>query len=267
LAGTDAGATLPAAGGQHGGTMRDVLGYRAKVGVVVPSTNTTMEPELYLMAPPGVTFHGARMLVGRPAVGSAAEARAFVEGMRAALDDAVRQVATLEPDHVLIGMSALSFMDGVEGHRRLKEALRDATAAAITTAAEAADAALRAYGVRRIGLLSPHPPLMDAHYHRFFAEAGYQVVAFRRIEVASSLAIAGVDEPTIRPMLVELAEAGVEAIVQVGTDLAMARLADEAERWLGTPVVAINAAMLWHALRARGIADRVAGFGALLREH
>jgi maleate isomerase len=55
--------------------------------------------------------------------------------------------------------------------------------------------------------------------------------------------------------------------VQVGTDLVMARLADEAERWLGIPVVAINAAMLWHALRARGLPDRLTGFGALLREH
>jgi maleate isomerase len=35
--------------------MPDLLGYRAKIGVVVPSTNTTMEPELHSMAPPGVT--------------------------------------------------------------------------------------------------------------------------------------------------------------------------------------------------------------------
>jgi maleate isomerase len=237
------------------------------MGVVVPSTNTTMEPELYQMAPPGVTFHGARMLVGRPSVGSPAEAQAFVEGMRAALAGAVQQVATLEPDHVLIGMSALAFMDGVEGHRRLQATLREATSAGITTAAEAADAALRTYGVKRLGLLSPHPPMMDAHYRQFFTEAGYEVVCLRHIEVTSSLALASVDEATIRPALMELAEAGVEAIVQVGTDLVMARLADEAERWLGKPVVAINAAMLWHALRARGIADQFPGFGALLREH
>ena len=29
----------------------------------------------------------------------------------------------------------------------------------------------------------------------------------------------------------------------------------------------INAATLWHALRANGIRDRFAGFGSLLREH
>jgi maleate isomerase len=59
----------------------------------------------------------------------------------------------------------------------------------------------------------------------------------------------------------------VEAIVQVGTNLSMVRLADEAERWLAKPVLAINAVTLWHALRTNGIADRMHGFGSLLREH
>jgi maleate isomerase len=45
------------------------------------------------------------------------------------------------------------------------------------------------------------------------------------------------------------------------------RLADEAERWLGKPVLAINAVTLWHALRSSGIADQRHGCGSLLREH
>ena len=58
----------------------------------------------------------------------------------------------------------------------------------------------------------------------------------------------------------------VDAIVQVGTNLCMARLAGEAERWLGKPVIAINTATYWHALRANGINDKVQGFGRLLSE-
>jgi maleate isomerase len=55
--------------------------------------------------------------------------------------------------------------------------------------------------------------------------------------------------------------------VQVGTNLAMARLAGFAERWLGKPVIAINTAIYWHALRKAGIADAVRGFGSLLEKH
>jgi maleate isomerase len=56
----------------------------------------------------------------------------------------------------------------------------------------------------------------------------------------------------------------VDAIVQVGTNLAMARLAGIAELWLGKPVIAINTATYWWALRSNGIADRPGGFGTLL---
>src|SRR5262245_63988975 len=105
--------------------MRDVLGYRAKIGVVVPSTGTTMEPELYQMAPPGVTFHGARMrLPGspflRPGLDPAAAAQAlleWLEAMRAALASAVGGVDTGAPDHVLVGISVVALV-GVEGGRR-----------------------------------------------------------------------------------------------------------------------------------------------------
>ena len=40
-----------------------------------------------------------------------------------------------------------------------------------------------------------------------------------------------------------------------------------AELWLGKPVIAINTATYWHALRANGIRDQMAGFGRLLEEH
>jgi maleate isomerase len=59
----------------------------------------------------------------------------------------------------------------------------------------------------------------------------------------------------------------VEAIVQVGTNLSMIRLAAAAELFLGKPVIAINTATYWHALRALGINDRKAGFGSLMEHH
>jgi maleate isomerase len=108
---------------------------------------------------------------------------------------------------------------------------------------------------------------MDGHFKRFFGEAGYEVVRIKRLQCPTTVAIAQVEESTLRAALVELNEPDVDAIVQVGADLAMSRLADEAERWLGKPVLAINAAMLWHALRACGVRDQLRGFGMLLREH
>ena len=59
----------------------------------------------------------------------------------------------------------------------------------------------------------------------------------------------------------------MEAIVQVGSNLAMARLAGFAEFWLDKPVIAINTATCRSALRGNGIDDKVEGFGSLLLRH
>jgi maleate isomerase len=58
----------------------------------------------------------------------------------------------------------------------------------------------------------------------------------------------------------------IDAILQVGTNLSMVRLAAAAELFLGKPVVAINTATWWHALRANGIHDKLDGFGRLMSE-
>ena len=109
--------------------------------------------------------------------------------------------------------------------------------------------------------------MFDEHYTRFFVESGYEVAKLHRIDCSTTLAIAMVDEARIREGLRDLMEAGSEAIVQIGTDLVFTRLADEAERWLDKPVLAVNAAMLWHALRSHDITDRLFGAGSILRIH
>ena len=70
-----------------------------------------------------------------------------------------------------------------------------------------------------------------------------------------------------RKAIRELDGDDVDAIVQVGTNLSMIRLAAAAELFLGKPVVAINTATYWHALRACGIADKKGGFGLLMEHH
>ncbi len=73
------------------------------------------------------------------------------------------------------------------------------------------------------------------------------------------MSIAHVTEDELRAALRELAAGEVDALIQCGTNLSMVAAADEAERWLGLPVVAINAATWWMALRDNGIDDRVQG--------
>jgi maleate isomerase len=73
-------------------------------------------------------------------------------------------------------------------------------------------------------------------------------------------------EATLRDAIVEADGPNVDAVVLVGTNLPIARVTGMAEFWLGKPVVALNTATYWHALRECGIDDKVQGFGRLLAE-
>ena len=86
------------------------------------------------------------------------------------------------------------------------------------------------------------------------------------LECKSWTAIAAVTTDLLREKLIELNGNDVDAIVQVGTNLSMVRLAAAAELWLGKPIIAINTATYWNALRQNGISDKISGLGRLLEE-
>ena len=92
------------------------------------------------------------------------------------------------------------------------------------------------------------------------------MVRHKDLECPSPVAIAHVEADHIQAALRDLDSDQVEAIVQCGTDLNMVELADEADRWLGKPVLAINAVIWWMALRDNAIQDKLYGYGRMLRD-
>jgi maleate isomerase len=245
----------------------DVLGWRAKLGVIAPSTNTIVEPEFAAMAVPGVTSHFSRIHIRDMDMSTDEGMERLLDQIREEIAGSVERVMTCEPDHMVMGMSAETFWGGVEGNRQFKQQITDLSGLGVATGAEACERALHLYGARRIGVVTPYQPVGDANVELFFGEIGFEVVALKGLKCPTAVSIAHVTEDELRDALLDVNGADVDAIVQCGTNLSMVRLADEAERWLAKPVIAINAATWWMALRDCGIADKVYGAGRLLREH
>ncbi|HTY69494.1 MAG TPA: arylmalonate decarboxylase [Alphaproteobacteria bacterium] len=247
--------------------MADVLGWRKKFGVMGPSTNTVVQPDFDDMRPAGVTNHYSRIFTPNT---QAVSNESFMSGARLIGQntlDAVRSVMTCSPDYLVLGMSAVTFFDGIEGANRFQRTIEEETGLKLSCGSHACAAALKAYGgVKRIAFFSPYFPTANAEVRRYFSECGYEVVRDVSLRCPSWLAIAEVTPETCRKTIQSLDGDDVDAIIQVGTNLSMIRLAAAAELWLGKPVIAINTATYWHALRANGIKDRVSGFGRLLEE-
>lgn len=245
----------------------DALGWRAKFGVIAPSTNTVVEPEFHAMSVPGVTAHTSRIHIRDMDMADDDAMERLLDQIRVEMDGAVERVMTAEPDYMVMGMSAETFWGGVEGNRQFVKQIHDLSGLQVATGAEACERALGLFGAKRIGVVTPYQPIGDENVIKFFGEIGFEVTALKGLKCPSAVAIAHVTENELRDAILEVNSDDVDAIVQCGTNLSMVRLADEAERWLGKPVIAINAATWWMALRDNGIEDRVAGAGRLLREY
>ena len=248
--------------------MTDALGWRCKFGVLGPSTNTIVQPDFDDLRPPGVTNHYSRIVVQNAAVKS--EER-FWEGtleISANTVAAVKGVLTCEPDYLIMGMSAVTFYGGAEGARKWRENIEQVANLNISIGSESLAAALETYGgIKKIAFLSPYFSIANKEVARFLSDYGYDTVRDICLECPGWVAIAEVPEAVLRKTLHALDGDDVDALIQVGTNLSMTRLAAAAERWLNKPVIAINTATYWHALRQNQITDKVVGFGRLLEEY
>jgi maleate isomerase len=239
-----------------------------KFAVVVPSTNTSVQPEYDDMRPGGVTNHIARAFIPDTAVGSDEEFMTMLLNIRNATEAAVDSAATCSPGYVIMGMSAETFWDGLLGADALKARLEKRAGVGVGLGSHACQDAIKRYGnIRRISVITPYMPIGDAQVHKFFTDCGFEVVQLLGLKCPSPMLIAHESQQRLRSAVREVDDPSVELIIQVGTNLAFAAVAAEAECWLDKPVLAINTCTYWHSLRQNGIADKVDGFGSLLRDY
>lgn len=219
------------------------------------------------MRPVGVTNHYSRIVVDdAQAISDESFMAGTLEISRNTLD-AVRGVLTCNPDFLVMGMSAVTFYGGAEGARQWRENIESEAGLNLCTGSQSLIEAFNAYGsIKRIAVLSPYYPSANQQVSHFMSDHGIEVVRDICLRCHSWTSIAQVSTATLRDQLKVLDGDDVDALVQVGTNLSMTRLAAAAEMYLGKPVIAINTATYWNALRQNGIGDKIAGFGRLLEE-
>ncbi|QMW22308.1 maleate cis-trans isomerase family protein [Sandaracinobacteroides saxicola] len=248
--------------------MPDSLGWRRKFAVVAPSTNTSVQPEYDSMRPRGVTNHFSRISIPDTRVTDDASFMVMLNNIRNATASAVDVAMSMQPDYLIMGMSAETFWDGADGAEKMHASLTQRTGVGVAMGSHACDAAFRCFGdVKRISVITPYMPVGDAQVRKFFEDSGYEVMALKGLKSPSPMMIAHESETTLKRAIQEVDDPQVEAIVQCGTNLAFARVAGIAEFWLEKPVIAINTATYWYALRQNGIMDKVDGYGSLLLDY
>ena len=246
---------------------KDVQGYRYKFGVLGPSTNTIVQPDFDDLRPHGVTNHYSRIVVDNAKAVSNETFMAGAWEISHNTIDAVKGVLTCSPDYLVMGMSAVTFFGGAEGALKWRQNVEEVSGLKVSTGSEALAAALEAYGgIKKVAFFSPYYPTANAEVANFLSDYGYETVRDKPLQAPSWTAIAEIDDDKMRETFRYLDGDDVDCLIQVGTNVSGIRFCAAAEMYLGKPVIAINTATYWHALRACGVYDHVPGFGRLMAE-
>lgn len=236
---------------------------RARIGVLVPFTNTNLEADMALLRPSGISVHFARMGgYDEDAIPDSGQMAGLGE---ADLDGPLDLLLGCRPDAILYGCTSATLTHGPDFDRQLSIRIGDRSGAATVTAAGALVHALKTLGVTRIAFASPYTSDINRQAIEFLAQSGFETVSQAEVEGTLDNAGQGALSPNEVFELGRRADSPeAEALVLSCTDMRSVEAIARLEADLGKPVVSSNQAMLFQTLQKLEINDPVIGYGRLL---
>jgi maleate isomerase/arylmalonate decarboxylase len=239
-------------------------GWRAKLGVIVPPTNTVNEAEWRIMAPDGVTIHATRMKLHADTTSP--------QGKQALYDDvetATRDLAQARLDAIAYGCTAGSMVLPLS---QLSDFMGQVSGIACVTTAAAIVHAFNALEVSKIAVATPYHDALNDHEMAFLRSVSLVPLTISGLGIGAGgaqeyIQIAQTPADTIMDHVISADHPNADAMLVSCTDLPVLAHIQTLEDRLGKPVITSNQATFWATLRAAGVDDRFEDYGTLLAQH
>jgi len=222
---------------------------RARIGVVVPMSNTNLEPDLNLLRPPGVSLHFAR--AGGYELDRVPDSRQMRDFALASLDPVMASLVATRPDLILYGCTSATLAHGPEFDGEFARRITASAGVPAITAAGALVETLRCRTVSRIAFSSPYVEQLNREAIAFLARFGIETVS--SAYVGRDLGNYGQGELTpdqVFDLGVRADAPDAQALVLSCTDMRAVEVIDRLQRSLGKPVITSNQALMEAAKRA-----------------
>lgn len=238
--------------------------WRAKLGLIVPPTNTVNEAEWSLMMPAGVTFHTHRMALHPDTTSEDGKL-----GLMRDLDQVIGMLKQSRVDAIAYACTAGSMINPVSS---LPDALSQRNGIKAVTTSAAIVQALKTLGAVKLSVATPYASRLNEHETHFLEDNGFEVLRLIGLGIGANgpseyIRIAETPLSDVAAHARAAFVPGSDALLITCTDFPTLSLIPQLEEELGVPVVTSNQATFWAMLRAAGIDDRLDRFGALLAKH
>jgi len=234
-----------------------MYGWRGRIGLIIPSSNTTMESEFWRMVPEGVSVHTTRLKLLRVTVNE------LKEMAKNALH-AAQLLATANVDVIVYGCTSGALIGGIEWEENLRKSIEKHVKIPTITTAFAVVNALRELGVRKISVATPYIDEVNVLEKKFLESNGFKVIKIKGLGIADNIEIGKQPPWTTYRLVREVNSSEAEAIFISCTNFRTIEVISKLEEDLGKPVISSNTASLWASLKILGVKQRVEGYGKLL---
>ena len=245
------------------------MAIRKRIGVLVPATNTTVEPDFHRAAAqvPGLTIHSHRLWLTNEAM---FDRERGMDRMNSELEQAAWYLAQGKVVIVTMVGTTNSFYKGPDGSAEMERIMSRGAGGlpAISTSPSVA-MALKHFGAKRISVATPYPEWNNERLHSYFEAMGFSVLNVEGEPWAAKAGSQGINdqEPeVIIDFSSKVCRPEADALFLACTAWRAAEAAEALEARLKKPVVTSVQATLWRTFFTAGISQPLQGFGALLRE-
>jgi maleate isomerase len=224
---------------------------------LVPSSNTTVEPEFYAMLPKRISVHTARIRLQKVTIEALSEMESGIEAEAAKLADAA-------VDTIGFACTTGSLFRGL-GHDKTIEKIVECASGkpAVTTASAVVDA-LKTLNMENVAVATPYIDEMNRLERGFLRSSGFSVLDLEGLGLSDNSEIGKVDSQSVFDLVVSLKHQNADGIFISCTNLHTMEIIGELEEELQKPVISSNTATLWAMLRKCHIEAKISGHGKIL---
>ncbi|MHB8991173.1 MAG: maleate cis-trans isomerase family protein [Chloroflexota bacterium] len=241
--------------------MQSAEEFQARIGLLIPPPNVTMEVEFSRWLPPTIAVHATRMYRSTSDV----TVESLLEMARHA-NDAARLLAMTLPDVIIFGCTSGSLIMGLGWDQQILQGIEKTTDIRALTTSTAVVDALKSVGARKVAIATPYVSEVNLRERGFLESHGFEVLGIRGLEIVKSEQIARVPPSQVYQFVRGCDHPDADALFVSCTNFRTREVIDRLEQDLGKPVITSNQASLWSCLKAIGWGQPPAAGGRLLKE-